>query len=62
MESEDSPSSATSSNGNTTDVLPSLVDTGRLLLLVKKHGLILGLGMFILFEGGYFATLSGSIC
>ncbi len=62
MESEDSPSSATSSNGTSTDVLPGLVDTGRLLLLVRKHGLVIGLGMFVLFEGGYLAALSGTVC
>ncbi len=62
MESEDSSSSATSPNGHTTDVLPGVVDTTRLLLLVRKHGLVIGLGMFVLFEGGYLATLGGAIC
>ncbi len=62
MESEDTSSSATSSNGPSTEILPSVVDTTRLLLLVRKHGLVLGLGMFVLFEGGYLATLGGAIC
>ncbi len=62
MEPEDSSSSATSPNGHTTDVLPGLVDTGRLLLLVRKHGLVIGLGMFVLFEGGYLAALGGAVC
>ncbi len=62
MEPEDSSSSATSPNGSSTDVLPSLVDTGRLLLLVRKHGLVIGLGMFVLFEGGYLASLGGAVC
>ncbi len=62
MESEDSSSSASSPNGSPTDILPGLVDTGRLLLLVRKHGLVIGLGMFVLFEGGYLATLGGAIC
>ncbi len=62
MESEDSSSSATSPNGHTTDVLPSVVDTTRLLLLVRKHGLVIGLGMFVLFEGGYLAALGGAVC
>ncbi len=62
MESEDSSSSATSPNGPSTDVLPSVVDTTRLLLLVRKHGLVIGLGMFVLFEGGYLAALSGTVC
>ncbi len=62
MESEDSPSSAPSSNGSSTDVLPSVVDTTRLLLLVRKHGLLLGLGVFVLFDGGYLAALGGTIC
>ena len=62
MESEDSSSSAPSSNGNTTDVLPSLVDTGRLLLLVRKHGILIGLGMFVPFDGGYLAAISGTVC
>ena len=62
MEPEDNPSSPTSSNGASTDVLPSVVDTTRLLLLVRKHGLLLGLGMFVLFDGGYLAALGGTIC
>ncbi len=62
MESEDTSSSATSSNGPSTEILPSVVDTTRLLLLVRKHGLVIGLGMFVLFEGGYLATLGGVIC
>ncbi len=62
MEPEDSSSSATSPNGSSTDVLPSVVDTTRLLLLVRKHGLVIGLGMFVLFEGGYLAALSGTVC
>ncbi len=62
MEPEDSSSSATSPNGSSTDILPGLVDTGRLLLLVKKHGLVIGLGMFVLFEGGYLAALGGAVC
>ncbi len=62
MESEDSSSSAPSSNGTSTDVLPSVVDTTRLLLLVRKHGIVLGLGMFVLFDGGYLAALGGQIC
>ncbi len=62
MESEDNPSSATSPNGSSTDVLPSVVDTTRLLLLVRKHGLVIGLGMFVLFEGGYLATFAGTVC
>ncbi len=62
MESEDTSSSATSSNGPSTEILPSVVDTTRLLLLVRKHGLVIGLGMFVLFEGGYIATLGGAIC
>ena len=62
MEPEDNPSSLTSSNGASTDVLPSVVDTTRLLLLVRKHGLLLGLGMFVLFDGGYLAALGGTIC
>ncbi len=62
MESEDTSSSATSSNGPPTEILPSVVDTTRLLLLVRKHGLVIGLGMFVLFEGGYLATLGGAIC
>lgn len=62
MESEGSPSSSTSSNGTSTDALPSLVDTGRLLLLVRKHGVVLGLGMFILFDGGYLTAISGTVC
>ena len=61
MESEDSSSSASDPTGTSTDVLPGLVDTGRLLLLVRKHGLVLGLGMFVLFEGGYLAALGGTI-
>ncbi len=62
MESEDTSSSATSSNGHSTEILPSVVDTTRLLLLVRKHGLVIGLGMFVLFEGGYLAALGGAIC
>jgi hypothetical protein len=62
MESEDSSSSATSPNGSSTDVLPSVVDTTRLLLLVRKHGIVIGLGMFVLFDGGYLAALGGQIC
>ncbi len=62
MESEDTSSSATSPNGPSTEILPSVVDTTRLLLLVRKHGLVIGLGMFVLFEGGYIATLGGAIC
>ncbi len=62
MEPEDSSSSATAPNGSSTDVLPGLVDTGRLLLLVRKHGLVIGLGMFVLFEGGYLAAIGGTIC
>lgn len=62
MESEDNPSSASSPNGSPTDVFPGVVDTTRLLLLVRKHGLVIGLGMFVLFEGGYIATLGGAIC
>lgn len=62
MEPEDSSSSATSPNGSSTDVLPGLVDTGRLLLLVRKHGLVLGLGIFVLFEGGYLAAIGGTVC
>lgn len=62
MEPEDSPSSATSPNGSSTDVLPSVVDTTRLLLLVRKHGIVIGLGMFVLFDGGYLAALGGQIC
>ena len=62
MESEDSSSSATSPNGPSTDVLPSVVDTTRLLLLVRKHGIVIGLGMFVLFDGGYLAALGGQIC
>lgn len=62
MEPEDSSSSATSPNGSSTDVLPSVVDTTRLLLLVRKHGLVIGLGMFVLFEGGYLAAISGTVC
>ena len=62
MESEDSSSSAPSSNGSTTDVLPSVVDTTRLLLLVRKHGIVIGLSMFVLFDGGYLAALGGQIC
>ncbi len=62
MESEDTSSSATSSNGPSTEILPGVVDTTRLLLLVRKHGLVIGLGMFVLFEGGYIATLGGAIC
>jgi hypothetical protein len=62
MESEDSSSSAISPNGPSTDVLPSVVDTTRLLLLVRKHGLVIGLGMFVLFEGGYLATVVGTVC
>ncbi len=62
MESEDTSSSATSSNGPSTEILPSVVDTTRLHLLVRKHGLVIGLGMFVLFEGGYLATLGGAIC
>ncbi len=62
MESEDSSSSAPSSNGSSTDVLPSVVDTTRLLLLVRKHGIVIGLGMFVLFDGGYLAALGGQIC
>ncbi len=62
MEPENDSSSSTSPNGSSTDVLPSVVDTTRLLLLVRKHGLVIGLGMFVLFEGGYLAALSGTIC
>lgn len=62
MEPESSSSSSPSSNGASTDALPSLVDTGRLLLLVRKHGVVIGLGMFVLFEGGYLAALSGIVC
>ena len=62
MEPEDRSSSATTPNGSSTDVLPGLVDTGRLLLLVRKHGLVIGLGMFVLFEGGYLAAIGGTIC
>jgi hypothetical protein len=62
MESEDSSSSATSPNGSSTDVLPGVVDTTRLLLLVRKHGLVIGLGMFVLFDGGYLAALGGTVC
>lgn len=62
MESEDSSSSAPSSNGTSTDVLPGVVDTTRLLLLVRKHGIVIGLGMFVLFDGGYLAALGGQIC
>ncbi len=62
MEPENDSSSSTSPNGSSTDVLPSVVDTTRLLLLVRKHGLVIGLGMFVLFEGGYLAALSGTVC
>ena len=62
MELEDSSSSASHPTGTSTDVLPGLVDTGRLLLLVRKHGLVIGLGMFVLFEGGYLAALGGTVC
>ena len=62
MEPEDSSSSASQPNGSSTDVLPGLVDTGRLLLLVRKHGLVLGLGIFVLFEGGYLAAIGGTVC
>lgn len=62
MESDDSSSSATTPNGSSTDVIPSVVDTTRLLLLVRKHGLVLGLGIFVLFEGGYLAAVGGAVC
>ncbi len=39
-----------------------LVDTARLVLLMKRHGVVFGLGLFVLHQGGHFSTLLGGIC
>lgn len=42
-------------------VLP-LIDTARLVLLMKRHGVVVGLGLFVVHQGGHFSTLLGGIC
>lgn len=49
------------SDPNQPNVLP-LVDTARLVLLMKRHGVVVGLGLFVVHQGGHFSTLLGGIC
>lgn len=47
---------------NSDENLNQLIDLTRLSLLIKRHGIVIGLGLFVLHDAGLFTTLIGGVC